>query len=551
MKHNSLGKLIILSFSLPQSTAYFVIGRICFLLIFISFTSAFAQEPILVLEAENAGLTLPSKVKYVNGYSGNAYVGDNDPGGSLTFKNVTVDSEGTYEFRTFYTSMHKRSIAIQSGFYPVVVSTCPRETEGWDTPPVDVMYTYIYLNKGNNTIKITPHNGGAPNMDKFEIWPTSVVMPRPEIRKNAFSYDITDDSMIRVGDMDATDSNLNDNDEFSVYKYEGTSAEVYIECDMPYLITGYLLSPGAESSQNVKTWKLEYATDGHNYSLLSPSRTEEHNTAVFFHVNRQPHNDSGKATKYYRLTVQGGEIGEIQLFGLPYLPNTDGKNFPIDITEGINTNTMVLGNPLGTYVSFADERCFNLFDRNMAKKYYWGEGRTFDVEIELNESHDLDYYTLTSCQDYPNRDPKTWIVEGFDTDWEVVSQVNDFVFPCRYATMKFPVDNRKKYRGFRIQTLENNGADGFQLLKWQLFEQGGEVALENIIREQTEIYASTNKVVIDCREDSYCWVTDLSGRIVMEKQLNTGASTFWLKSGVYIVKVFSGQNSITKKVIVR
>ena len=35
-----------------------------------------AQNPLLVLEAEDAVLTPPVKVKYVNGYSGDAYVGD-------------------------------------------------------------------------------------------------------------------------------------------------------------------------------------------------------------------------------------------------------------------------------------------------------------------------------------------------------------------------------------------------------------------------------------------------------------------------------------------
>lgn len=42
-----------------------------------------AQNPLLVLEAEDAVLTPPVKVKYVNGYSGDAYVGDNDNGSEI------------------------------------------------------------------------------------------------------------------------------------------------------------------------------------------------------------------------------------------------------------------------------------------------------------------------------------------------------------------------------------------------------------------------------------------------------------------------------------
>ena len=81
----------------------------------------------------------------------------------------------------------------------------------------------------------------------------------------------------------------------------------------------------------------------------------------------------------------------------------------------------------------------------MERKYYSDESPVFNVEVELDKPYRLDYYTLTSCQDYPERDPKSWVVEGFDKDWEAVSEVNGFVFPCRYATMKFAVNGTKLY----------------------------------------------------------------------------------------------------------
>ena len=61
-----------------------------------------AQNPLLVLEAEDAVLTPPVKVKYVNGYSGDAYVGDNDSGSEILFRNV-------YEY---VHSFHSRSNGI-------------------------------------------------------------------------------------------------------------------------------------------------------------------------------------------------------------------------------------------------------------------------------------------------------------------------------------------------------------------------------------------------------------------------------------------------------
>ncbi len=60
----------------------------------------------------------------------------------------------------------------------------------------------------------------------------------------------------------------------------------------------------------------------------------------------------------------------------------------------------VIGSPLGAF-TIADERYFNLFDQDMERKYYSDESPVFNVEVELDKPYRLDYYTLTSCQDYP------------------------------------------------------------------------------------------------------------------------------------------------------
>ncbi|MDR1683200.1 MAG: DUF6383 domain-containing protein [Candidatus Symbiothrix sp.] len=526
--------------------------RPAILLLFLSsFVASFAQELLFTLEAENAELTAPSKVKQVNGYSGNAYVGDNDPGSAMVFKNVNAPEEGTYEFQTYYTSMHVRSIAIQSGYYPAVISTGLKTTEDWNLPPVETTTTYIWLNKGANTIRITPHNGGGPNIDKFEIRTTPVSMLRPEINKAAFAYDLTDDALITVNNRDETASTLNDNDEFSVFQYSGARAEVYIECDMPYLVTGYLLSAGAGSTQNVRNWALEYAPDGKNYQYLASSQTIDLPTATFFQINRHPHSETHKAAQYYRLTAQGGSIGEIQLFGLPYLPNTNGKNFPADITESQNIQAQTLGNPAGTLLDFADERCYNLFDRDMSKKYYWGSCRTFEVEIELDTPYTLGSYTLTSCQDYPERDPKSWMVEGFNTDWEPVGEVRDFIFPCRYATMKFPADDTKKYRGFRLRTVENNGADAFQLLKWQLFEGRTETNIEAVDLQSLAVFSSDGEIIIQSEENGMYRISDLSGQLLASQVFEAGTQRIQAEQGIYIVKIKIGSNVVVQKIKLR
>ena len=69
-----------------------------------------AQDVLVTLEAEKGIITLPAKVKPVDGstvegISGGKYVGDNDPGSSIVFNDVEVPEAGTYEFKTYYMSI--------------------------------------------------------------------------------------------------------------------------------------------------------------------------------------------------------------------------------------------------------------------------------------------------------------------------------------------------------------------------------------------------------------------------------------------------------------
>lgn len=560
MKHIFLRHSIIsIGYGFDKKTILFPKKRIGFIkymfcLFFILFSSSylFSQNLIHTLEAESGELTLPAKKKQVNGYSGGAYVGDNDAGSAIVFRDVNVGEEGTYEFRTYYTSMHIRAIAIKSGNYPKVISTCPETTPDWNAPPVAVMVTYVYLNKGNNTLTITPVGEGAPNMDKFEIWATTVSMPKPDPVRSAFSYDLTDDAVITSTGVADNLALLNDNDETTAYSTSHSPVEIKIECDQPYLLTGYFLSAGPESSQNVKNWKMEYSIDGRTYSNLSPTQTDATDNGAFFYVSRTPHADRNKAARYYKLTAQGGQIGEVQLFGIPYIANSDNKNFPADVTQGLSIQTKVLGDPLGAYQfgSF-DERCYNLFDRDMSKKYYWGSGMTFNVEVELATPVRLDYYTLTSCQDYPERDPKAWVVEGFDKDWEVVSEVSGFDFPTRYATMKFNTNNGKSYKGYRLRTLENHGAGAFQLLKWQLFGEKDGTAIVDIDESGTMIFTSEQGIIIKSDAQGEYHIINLSGQLISAGEIDIAEQRVPLAPGVYIVKITNGKTISTGKVLVK
>ena len=87
--------------------------------------------------------------------------------------------------------------------------------------------------------------------------------------------------------------------------------------------------------------------------------------------------------------------------------------------------------------------------------------------------------------------------------------------------MKFNGNPAKLYRGFRLNVTENNGADRFQLLKWQLF--GSETA-------------GVDNVAADLNASEISAVYNLQG-------VEVAKTTEGLK-GLYIVRTGKGAKKV-------
>ena len=159
----------------------------------------YAQDLVTQIEAESTTLTPPVKVKPLDGslkdgLSGGKYVGDNDYGSVIEFK-VTVEKEGTYELRTHYLCGDgSRAVAVKVNNYKEVVSRVGSTTD-WDNPPTSMMAVNVYMDKGENTFKITPYPNepgkGGPNIDLFEIYTTKEVV-YPEVDEFPKVYEAED-----------------------------------------------------------------------------------------------------------------------------------------------------------------------------------------------------------------------------------------------------------------------------------------------------------------------------------------------------------------------
>ena len=117
----------------------------------------------------------------------------------------------------------------------------------------------------------------------------------------------------------------------------------------------------------------------------------------------------------------------------------------------------------------------NVTDSFITSKWYATETHATSSLIQvIGPDAVVKQYTLTSANDYPKRDPKSWVLEGsnVDTDssWVQIDTRPNRVFSARRQTLTFDCSsNTTAYRRYRLRITANAGAPDLQLSEWRLF----------------------------------------------------------------------------------
>jgi hypothetical protein len=84
----------------------------------------------------------------------------------------------------------------------------------------------------------------------------------------------------------------------------------------------------------------------------------------------------------------------------------------------------------------------------------------------------IDAYSLTSANDSPDRDPKTWKLAGSNDghDWKTIDTQNDVSFANRKFTNIYHLDSTVTYQFYRLYITSNNGGSLWQSADWQLLD---------------------------------------------------------------------------------
>lgn len=132
---------------------------------------------------------------------------------------------------------------------------------------------------------------------------------------------------------------------------------------------------------------------------------------------------------------------------------------------------MPSGGTITAQYSDAPETCSigKLVDADPATKYRTRHSE-FMVTWSGNSNVAVLSYSLTSADDAPEMDPKSWSLEGStdNNSWKVLDIREGQTFASRNETREFDIDNSVMYRYYRLCVKENAGSGSTQIAEWTL-----------------------------------------------------------------------------------
>lgn len=307
-------------------------------------------------------------------------------------------------------------------------------------------------------------------------------------RSNVSSTSNADESaLIAAVDNDATtDVNIGANN---------GSADLIVKLEEGVKLTGYSVTSGSKPAAAPVAWTLQGSNDGNEWSDIESqsgiSFTHKAETKLF---TRSLPDDRRTVPTYtwYRLVLtaadgqQSVNISEIQLLGF-------AENLVTNIT---GNGGVIKGEHPGFNQNGYIEIVENLINNNINTKYCATGHYTGWVEYNAMQKVKLSGYSIVAAKDLPNRNPKSWTLEGSDDgeNWEMIDERNDLEFLANHHTLRFDVNPDKAYERYRLSITANKGENNMQFGKWQLF---GELEGQRKIR----VACTGNSITANARLD--------------------------------------------------
>lgn len=281
--------------------------------------------------------------------------------------------------------------------------------------------------------------------------------------------DITDNGGILTSSQNGQDGTTVENvlDEKGNTTFKtSTSSRVWIQYQTPIAtkLKNYTISVADNQAWDPKSWKLQGSNDGVSWTDID-ARTDIVFGARYLKKNFSV--SSSNKYNFFRLQINGTydtqsstvQIAEWELFGSA-------------ITKDITDDG---GTLIAQYDGNTGETYANLTDNSETTKYYIPTQSTVWMQYQSTRPVSLLSYSLTSANDYPTRDYRSWNLYASTngTNWDLIDTQVDQVFPYRYCTQFYSCKTEKKYSYFKLDVIKNNDASSIQISEWQLFGNYG------------------------------------------------------------------------------
>ena len=231
--------------------------------------------------------------------------------------------------------------------------------------------------------------------------------------------------------------------------------EIIPLCCYPNDLT--LVSANDVPARDPKSWIVEGSVDGRNYVTVAEGREVPQFERRFMSRSFFFRND--KAYSHYRVRFpESHGDASVQLAELQ-LSATGGAN-----------RCPVIFSPTG-HSGKAAESIQNSIDGRKETKWNCIFKKDMAWQIKYPEAQAFNTLVLTSANDVPARDPKSWVLEGLGNDgkWILLLTVTDDAgFPERLAAREFPFRNDRKFQSYRIRFQANQGDTSFQIAEIKL-----------------------------------------------------------------------------------
>lgn len=115
----------------------------------------------------------------------------------------------------------------------------------------------------------------------------------------------------------------------------------------------------------------------------------------------------------------------------------------------------------------ATESSARLFDNTPSTKFFAPHKAAW-VQYQAAKPFVVTKYALTSANDFPERDPKNWTLQGSNdgATWATINIQNNQAFTSRFQRREFSFANTVAYSRYLLNL---TGAESIQLAEWELF----------------------------------------------------------------------------------